>query len=78
MAGSETIRAEILNSGGQVVEVPLNALLSPKVIIGATTNAGLARWLSTLRQMLGGSEPPPILIQPGTRGIPIPKVTVEY
>jgi len=78
MAGGSTIRAEVIGSGGRIVEVPLDALRSPKTVIDATTNSGLSRWLNTLRQTLGGSEPPPILVQPGARGTPIPQVTVEF
>jgi hypothetical protein len=71
MAGKPTIGAEVIGSGGKVVEVPIEALRSPKAGIDATGSA-LPRWLSTLKQTLSGAEPPPILVQPGVRGTPIP------
>jgi len=52
LAGNATIRAEILGSGGKVVEIPLDALRSPKGVIDATTSPGLSRWLNTLRQTM--------------------------
>lgn len=78
IAGKSTIQAELIYTGGRVVEVPLAALRSPKAAIDATTHSGLSRWLDTLRLTLEGSEPPPILVKPGVGGIPIPLVTIEF
>ncbi|WP_426733189.1 RHS repeat-associated core domain-containing protein [Myxococcus faecalis] len=78
MAGQTTVKAEVIGTGGQVIDVPLDALRSPKTMIDATTNSSLQRWMNTLKQTMSGSPAPPILVQPGTRGTPIPGVTVEY
>jgi len=78
LAGVPAVRAEVINSGGRVVEVPIDALRSPKSAIDATTTSGRTRWMNTLRQTLSGSQPPPILVQPGTRGTRVRDVKVEY
>ena len=77
MSGRTTIPAEVVGSGGKVVHLPLSALRSPKATIDAS-GTGLSRWLTTLRATLAGSTPPPIVVQPGGRGVPIDKVTVDY
>ena len=77
MAGQETIQAEVIGSGGKVVNVGVDALRSPKAVIDAT-GPGLGRWLSTLRQTLAGSQPPPILVQPGSVGTTIARVIVSF
>lgn len=76
LAGSSSIRAEVLGSGGKVVDIPLEALLSPKTSID-TSGAGLSRWLTTLQQTLAGSPPPPILVQPGGQGTPLTQVVIQ-
>jgi hypothetical protein len=77
LAGMTTIKAEVLGMSGQTIDVPIEALLSPKAAIDAT-GAGLGRWLTTLQQTSAGSVPPPILVQPGARGTPIPDVRIDY
>jgi hypothetical protein len=77
--GDGTVPAEILGQPGQVIRVPVSALRSPKPVIDARTPVDLQRWLQdTLYPTLGGSEPPPILITPGSAGTPIPQVTIHF
>jgi RHS repeat-associated protein len=76
IAGQPSIRAEVAGSGGKIIDVPLDALRSPHPAID-TAGQGLDRWLNALGQTMRGSEPPPIIVQPGSRGTPIPGVVVE-
>ncbi|MBK8717516.1 MAG: toxin [Deltaproteobacteria bacterium] len=76
--GTGRISAQVVE-GGRVtgtVQVEAGLLLSPKSSI-STAGSGLDRWLSTLRQTLGGSKPPPIQVQRGSAGTPIRDVVIE-
>jgi RHS repeat-associated protein len=75
--GPTVVRAEIYNSGGKIIDVAINSLLSPNKSVIDTTGAGLSRWMSVLSQTLSGGKLPPIVIQQGSRGIPISDVEVE-
>jgi hypothetical protein len=78
IAGRTGIEAEV-HMAGRIVRretIPLDALRSPKEAI-STAEAGLDRWLDTLRKTLSGSKPPPIQVTPGTRGTPIPNVRID-
>jgi RHS repeat-associated protein len=77
-AGKSSMRAEVVGSGGKFIDVPINALRSPKASIDLSTSTGMSRWLNTLKQTMSGSEPPPILVQPGTVGTPIQSVTFTF
>jgi hypothetical protein len=76
--GDGTAPAEILGQPGQVIRVPVNALRSPKAVIDAGNPVNLQRWLDNLHLTLSGSEPPPIVIAPGSAGTPIPQVTIGF
>lgn len=78
IAGLGTIRAEVIGTGGQTIDLTIDALRSLKSVIDASTASALSRWLDTLRRTTAGSEPPPILVQPGTRGTPNRDVTVGH
>lgn len=76
--GTGRISAQVVE-GGRItgtIEVDAASLLSPKSSI-STAGSGLDRWLNTLRRTLGGSKPPPILVQPGSTGTPIKNVLIE-
>ncbi|MGE4071147.1 MAG: RHS repeat-associated core domain-containing protein [Lysobacterales bacterium] len=75
--GSSTIRAEISGSG-QISEVPVASLLSPnKSTIDVSTSVGMDRYMRVQEAMKNGVEVPPILVQPGSQGIPIRDVRLD-
>jgi hypothetical protein len=77
--GNGTLPAEVLGQPGKIIQVPVSALRSPKAVIEANTPPTLARWLyQNLYPTLRGSEPPPILVTPGSTGIPIPQVIISF
>ncbi|MBL9020034.1 MAG: hypothetical protein JNL83_37965, partial [Myxococcales bacterium] len=78
LAGLKAIEAEIQIAGRQAVKasIAIEALRSPKAVID-TAGPGLNRWMDTLRRTFQGSKPPPITVQPGSRGTPIRDVVVE-
>ena len=76
-AGEATIPAQI-NGVGDVIDVSIDQLLSPKESIDASSEAALQRWLTTLERTLSGETPPPITITPGSVGTPIANVPVIF
>jgi RHS repeat-associated protein len=77
-AGQTTIPAQV-NGVGDVIDVSIDQLLSPKESIDAySSEANLQRWLNTLERTMSGETPPPINVTPGQVGTPIANVTVEY
>lgn len=77
IAKQGSIEAEVLGSGGKTVKVPLESLRSPHKTVIDTSGSGLTRWLDTLKRTLLGEKPPPILVEPGSRGVPIEDVIVQ-
>jgi hypothetical protein len=80
LVGHDTIPAQILNSEGKVVgtkDISVNQLLSPKSSIDVSTPTSMDRFMSTLNKTKAGSTPPPILVQPGSRGVPIKNVPLD-
>ncbi len=79
--GQETIPA-VVQVGGKTVatgQVPVSSLLSPtKSVIDVSTPSALQRWLSVLKGTQAGDALPPIVIQPGARGVPIPGVGFQF
>jgi RHS repeat-associated protein len=78
IAGQTTIEAEV-HVGGRVISrssIPIDALRSPKASI-STAGAGLDRWQDTVRQTMSGSRAPAITVTPGSRGTPIPHVSID-
>jgi hypothetical protein len=79
--GQETISA-VVQVGGKTVatgEVPVSSLLSPtKSVIDVSTPSAMQRWLSVLKGTQAGDALPPIVIQPGARGVPIPGVGFQF
>lgn len=75
--GSGTIGAEVIGTGGKVIDVLVSSLHSPFKSVIDTSGAGLGRCLDTLKKTFSGSKPPPILVQPGSRGPKIRDVLVE-
>ncbi len=49
----------------------VSQLLSSKSLIDVSNPSAMQRWLRILNGMQAGDTLPPIIIQPGTSGIPI-------
>lgn len=80
LVGNPTIPAQILNVEGKVVgtqNLPVSQLLSPKPSIDVSTTVNMDLFMNTLNQTKAGSIPPPILVQPGSGGIPIRNVPLD-
>ena len=77
VAGQPSIKAEVFGWNGKIIDIPLEALRSPDKNVIDTAGSGLHRWLETLGKTMRGSQPPPILVQPGTRGIPVADIVVH-
>ncbi|MDA8019437.1 MAG: choice-of-anchor D domain-containing protein [Thermoanaerobaculia bacterium] len=81
LVGRDTIPAKVFDSEGAsqgVREVPVNSLLSPKDKIDISTNQQADRFFNNnLEPAKLGSEPPPIEVTPGDRGIPIRDVQLD-
>jgi hypothetical protein len=79
-SGVTTIPAQVMVDGKivQTLDVPLSALYSPKSVIDVSTPSSLLRWQQTLQKTQAGSTPPPIIIQQGSRGTPIPNIRFDY
>ena len=75
LCGQETIAAQI-NGLGEVIQVPLAALLSLKERIEDRGPRG-GTWGVIYRMTQRGIALPPIVINPGTVGTPIAEVEVQ-
>jgi len=75
LCGQETIAAR-LDGLGEVMQVPISALLSPKAVIEDSGPCG-GRWGAIYRMTQRGAELPPIAIVPGVFGTPIADVEVQ-
>ena len=80
LCGHETIAARI-DGLGEIIQVPIAALLSPKTRIEDNGPRG-GSWGTIYRATQRGAVLPPIIINlviinPGTNGIPIADVEVE-
>jgi hypothetical protein len=78
LTGATTIQAQIVDANmvsQGIQEVPITSLLSPYESINLN-GSGLSRWNSVLEGTQSGAQLPPILITPGSSGIPIQNVTV--
>ena len=76
LAGHDTIWA-VVDGDAHEQKVPVHTLLSPKRVIDITTPRELKRWRNVVEGMR--EEPdllPPIVIRPGSNGIPIRDVPV--
>ena len=73
--GRETISAQI-DGIGEILQVPLASLLSPKLTIEDNGPRG-GDWGVIYRMTQRGEYLPPIVVLPGTRGIPLADVEVE-
>jgi RHS repeat-associated protein len=79
--GQETLAAEVQVAGRTVAsgQVSVSSLLSwTKTVIDVSTPTNLQRWLSVLNGTRAGDPLPPIIIQPGTTGTPIPLVGFKF
>ena len=68
-------------SSGQVVaqgNLPLSALRSPKTAIDVNTPSLMQRWLNVLNGTRAGDALPPIRVQPGQQGTPLPLVDFRF
>ncbi len=80
MAGLKTIPAEV-EVGGRTLsrmDVPIEALRSPKAAIDVSNAQKAQRFGTTLQKTQSGSVPPAIQITPGAPGTAIPDVTFQY
>lgn len=75
LCGHETIAAQI-DGLGEVIQVLISALLSPKTRIEDNGPRG-GSWGTIYRMTQRGAALPPIIINPGTLGTPIAEVEVE-
>jgi len=75
LCGRETISAQI-DGVGEIIQVPLSALRSPKAIIEDFGPRG-ADWGLVYRGTKRGDTLPPIVIVAGAGGIPISDVEVQ-
>jgi hypothetical protein len=73
--GIPTIAAQF-KPGGAVVQLPIDALLSPKATIDTTSLVGLQRFSRALREVRTGTAAP-ILVQEGSMGIPLRAVQLK-
>ena len=76
MSGKATISAEVEGASGKVAEVAIRSLRSPKEAI-ETAGAGAGRWERVLQGTRDGAELPPILVRPGSSGIPVKDVKIQ-
>ncbi len=80
LVGNPAIPAQILNAEGKVVgtqNLPVSQVLSPKPCIDVRSTVNMDRFMNILNQTKAGSVPPPILVQPGSGGIPIRNVPLD-
>ena len=76
LCGHETISATI-GGIGNIIEVPVKSLLSPKPIIKDIGPRG-GDWGRAYRGTQRGDALPPIVVMPGSFGTPIADVGVQY
>ncbi len=76
LCGHETIAATI-GGLGDIVQVPIKSLLSPKPLIEDTEPRG-GDWGKVYRGTQRGDSLPPIVVMPGSFGTPIADVGVQY
>jgi RHS repeat-associated protein len=77
MVGRQTIRA--MDNAGRIFEVPIKDLRSPlKEVIDMTNPNEVSRFNKILEGMKLGDDLPPIYVNPGSRGIPVSKITFRY
>lgn len=75
LCGHETIAARI-DGLGEIIQVPIAFLLSPKTRIEDNGPRG-GSWGTIYRATQRDATLPPIIINPGTNGTPIADVEVE-
>ncbi len=76
LCGYETVPAQI-GDDPQVLDLPLASLRSPYKDTINTIGPRGADWGITYRAAQRGEKPPPILVEPGSRGPSIEQVKVE-
>ncbi len=81
MVGYKTITAHILDKEGKIIdtrELSLDLLRSPyKNSIDVSHQRKMDRFMETLNQIKSGSNPPPIIVQLGSRGVNIEDVNLD-
>jgi RHS repeat-associated protein len=76
LCGKSTICAEVEGTGGKLTDIPIESLRSPKDVIETTGAVAAGRWAKALRDTKEGTAPP-ILVGPGSSGIPIRDVKIQ-
>lgn len=76
LCGRETIAATV-GGIGDIIQVPVKSLLSPKPVIEDTGPRG-GDWGRAYRGTQRGDILPPIEVMPGSFGAPIAEVEIQY
>ena len=67
----------VLDSDGRPLTVPVGDLLSPRRVIDIPTGTAVDRYQSIAKAVAEGRDLPPIVVSPGTLGVPLAQVRLQ-